>query len=95
MTDTVGSTVTDRFFSSDWQLQETMVGSNTVTRNVWSPVYVNGLVLRDRDTDGNVSLPSPMLAIVAFICFLGLVLSLSPPLTSQRSLYKYAQNPGR
>ncbi|RLS40119.1 MAG: hypothetical protein DWH82_04105 [Planctomycetota bacterium] len=38
VTDTVGSTVTDRFFSSDWQLLETKVGSNTVTRNVWSPV---------------------------------------------------------
>ena len=56
MTDTVGSTVTDRFFSSDWQLLETKVGSNTVTRNVWSPVYVDGLVLRDRDTDANSTL---------------------------------------
>jgi RHS repeat-associated protein len=53
VSDTVGSTVTDRFFSSDWQLLETKVGSNTVTRNVWSPVYVDGLVLRDRDTDAN------------------------------------------
>ena len=53
VTDTVGSTVTDRFFSTDWQLLETKVGSNTVTRNVWSPVYVDGLVLRDRDTDAN------------------------------------------
>ena len=32
------------------------VGSNTVTRNVWSPVYIDGLVLRDRDTDGNGTL---------------------------------------
>ena len=56
VTDTVGSTVTDRFFSSDWQLLETKVGSNTLTRNVWSPVYVDGLVLRDRDTDANGTL---------------------------------------
>ena len=56
VTDTVGSTVTDRFFSTDWQLLETKVGSNTVTRNVWSPVYIDGLVLRDRDTDGNGTL---------------------------------------
>ncbi len=56
VTDTVGSTVTDRFFSSDWQLLETKVGSNTVTRNAWSPVYIDGLVLRDRDTDGNGTL---------------------------------------
>ena len=56
VTDTVGSTVTDRFFSSDWQLLETKVGSNTVSRNVWSPVYVDALVLRDRDTDANGTL---------------------------------------
>jgi RHS repeat-associated protein len=62
VTDTVGSTVTDRFFSSDWQLLETKVGSNTVTRNVWSPVYVDGLVLRDRDTDANGTLDERLYA---------------------------------
>ena len=63
MTDTVGSTVTDRFFSSDWQLLETKVGSNTVTRNVWSPVYVDGLILRDRDTDANGTLDERLYAL--------------------------------
>ena len=63
VTDTVGSTVTDRFFSSDWQVLETKVGSNTVTRNVWSPVYVDGLVLRDRDTDGNGTLDERLYAL--------------------------------
>ena len=63
VTDTVGSTITDRFFSSDWQLLETKVGSNTVTRNVWSPVYVDGLVLRDRDTDANGTLDERLYAL--------------------------------
>jgi len=63
VTDTVGSTVTDLFFSSDWQLLETKVGSNTVTRNVWNPVYVDGLVLRDRDTDANGTLDERLYAL--------------------------------
>jgi RHS repeat-associated protein len=63
VTDTVGSTVTDRFFSSDWQLLETKVGFNTITRNVWSPVYVDGLVLRDRDTDANGTLDERLYAL--------------------------------
>jgi RHS repeat-associated protein len=32
---------------------EEKVGSNTTNRYVWSPVYVDALVLRDRDADGN------------------------------------------
>jgi RHS repeat-associated protein len=55
--------VTDRFFSSDWQLLETKVGFNTITRNVWSPVYVDGLVLRDRDTDANGTLDERLYAL--------------------------------
>jgi RHS repeat-associated protein len=56
VTDTVSSSVTDRFFSLGWQLLETKTGSNPVTRNVWSPAYVDALVLRDRDTDSNGTL---------------------------------------
>ena len=51
-----GETVTDRYFSSPWQLLEESIDGSTVTRHVWSPVYVDALVLRDRDTDGNGTL---------------------------------------
>jgi RHS repeat-associated protein len=56
VTDTVGTSVTDRLFSEATQLLETKAGSNTVTRNVWSPAYVDGMILRDRDTDSNGTL---------------------------------------
>ncbi len=57
------STTTDRLFSSDWQLLEEKVGSNTKTRNVWSPVYVDAMVSRDRDTDANGSLDERLYAL--------------------------------
>ncbi len=57
------STTTDRLFSSDWQLLEEKVGSNTKMRNVWSPVYVDAMVSRDRDTDANGSLDERLYAL--------------------------------
>ncbi len=57
------STTADRLFSSNWQLLEEKVGSNTKTRNVWSPVYVDSLVSRDRDTDANGSLDERLFAL--------------------------------
>ncbi len=56
VTDTEGTSLKDRFFGLKWQLFETKAGSNTVSRNVWSPAYVDGMVLRDRDTDSNGTL---------------------------------------
>lgn len=38
--------------SDSWQLLETR-NSNVTTQHVWSPAYVDAMVLRDRDTDGN------------------------------------------
>ncbi len=57
------STTTDRLFSSNWQLLEEKVGSNTKTRNVWSPVYIDAMVSRDRDTDANGSLDERLYAL--------------------------------
>jgi RHS repeat-associated protein len=44
----------DLYFSKDWQVLEERDTSGTVVRaeNVWSPVYVDALVLRDRDPSG-------------------------------------------
>ncbi|VTR93557.1 rhs repeat-associated core domain-containing protein : YD repeat protein OS=Isosphaera pallida (strain ATCC 43644 / DSM 9630 / IS1B) GN=Isop_2419 PE=4 SV=1: VCBS: RHS_repeat [Gemmata massiliana] len=52
-TETASGTTTDLFYSKDWQVLEEKVGSATKTRYVWSPVYVDAMVLRDRDADGN------------------------------------------
>jgi RHS repeat-associated protein len=56
VTDTEGTSLKDRFFSLNWQVLDTKAGSNTVSRNVWSPAYVDAMVLRDRDTDNNGTL---------------------------------------
>jgi len=56
VTETVSGTTTDLYYSDQWQVLEKRVGSNTTERYVWSPVYVDSLVLRDRDTDANGTL---------------------------------------
>ncbi len=56
VTDTEGTSLKDRFFGLNWQVLDTKAGSNTITRNVWSPAYVDAMVLRDRDTDSNGTL---------------------------------------
>ncbi|VTU01332.1 rhs repeat-associated core domain-containing protein : YD repeat protein OS=Isosphaera pallida (strain ATCC 43644 / DSM 9630 / IS1B) GN=Isop_2419 PE=4 SV=1 [Gemmataceae bacterium] len=56
VTRTAGGTTTDLYYSADWQVLEEKVGANTTARYVWSPVYVDALVLRDRDTDANGTL---------------------------------------
>jgi RHS repeat-associated protein len=56
VTRTASGTTTDLYYSADWQVLEEKVGANTAARYVWSPVYVDALVLRDRDTDANGTL---------------------------------------
>jgi RHS repeat-associated protein len=56
VTETASGTTTDLFYSDQWQVLEEKVGSNTAKRYVWSPVYVDALILRDRDTDANGTL---------------------------------------
>jgi RHS repeat-associated protein len=52
-TETHGTTTTDLYYSSSWQVLEERVGGVVQARNVWSPVYVNALVLRDQSSQHN------------------------------------------
>ena len=56
ITVTASGTTTDLFYSAGWQVLEEKVGSATTTRYVWSPVYVDAMILRDRDTNADGTL---------------------------------------
>jgi RHS repeat-associated protein len=49
-------TARDLYYSAGWQVLEERVGGTTRVRYVWSPVYVDALIERDRDADGNGTL---------------------------------------
>ncbi len=51
-----GGSTRDFYFSAAWQVLEERVGGTARVQYVWSPVYVDALVLRDRDADSNGSL---------------------------------------
>lgn len=44
------------YYSAEWQIVEERESGLVVVQNVFSPVYVDALVLRDRDTDANGTL---------------------------------------
>jgi len=54
--ETAGGTTTDFYYSAAWQVLEERVGSAAKISYVWSPVYVEAMIARDRDTDANGSL---------------------------------------
>ncbi len=58
--ESAGGTTTDLYYSAAWQVLEERVtsGGTSVPRvqYVWSPVYVDALVLRDRDSNGDGTL---------------------------------------
>jgi RHS repeat-associated protein len=56
VSETASGTTRDLYYSAQWQVLEETVGGNTEWRYVWSPVYVDALVLRDRDTNADGSL---------------------------------------
>jgi RHS repeat-associated protein len=49
---TTGGTTTDLYYSDSWQVLEEKVGTTTKVQYVWSPVYVDAMILRDRDANG-------------------------------------------
>jgi RHS repeat-associated protein len=53
VSETHGSATTDLYYSDQGQVVEERVGGTPKVQYVWSPVYVNALILRDRDADGN------------------------------------------
>jgi RHS repeat-associated protein len=53
---------TDLYYSAAWQVLEERVGGSAKAQYVWSPVYVDALVLRDRDADADGSLEERLYA---------------------------------
>jgi len=53
---TNSGTATDLYYSNQWQVLEERVGGAAKVHYVWSPVYVDALVLRDRDATGSGTL---------------------------------------
>ncbi|MDW8244652.1 MAG: RHS repeat domain-containing protein [Thermogemmata sp.] len=56
VSETSGSTTTSYYYSSSWQVLEERVGGQARVQYVWSPVYIDALVLRDRDANGDGTL---------------------------------------
>jgi len=50
-----GEVTTDLYYSSQWQVLEERVSNVTTKSYVWSPVYVDAMIARDRDSDSNGS----------------------------------------
>jgi RHS repeat-associated protein len=53
VSEAAAGTTRDLYHSSAWQVLEERVGGQAVVQHVWSPVYVDAMVERDRDADGN------------------------------------------
>jgi RHS repeat-associated protein len=50
-----GGATTDLYYSAAWQVLEERIGGTPKAQYVWSPVYVDALVERDRDANGQSS----------------------------------------
>jgi RHS repeat-associated protein len=63
VSETKGSNVRDFYYSSQWQVLEERLNGTTDIRYVWSPIYVDAMILRDRDSDANGSLEERLYVI--------------------------------
>src|SRR5262249_33274179 len=61
--ETRGATTTDLYYSDQWQVLEERVGGVVKLSYVWSPVYVDALIVRDRDTNGDGTLDERLYAV--------------------------------
>jgi RHS repeat-associated protein len=52
LSQTTGGTTTDLYYSDQWQVLEERISGAAKAQYVWSPVYVDALVERDRDANG-------------------------------------------
>ena len=51
--ETASGVTTDLYYSAGWQVLEEKIGSVTKARYVWSPIYVDAMILRDRPDVGD------------------------------------------
>ena len=54
--ETAGGVTTDLYYSDAWQVLEERVGGQVKAQYVWSLVYVDALILRNRDSNGDGTL---------------------------------------
>jgi len=51
--ETVSGSVTDFYYSAGWQVVEGRVAGVSKVNYVWSPVYIDAIIISDQDRDGN------------------------------------------
>jgi len=61
--ETQGSSTTDPYYSSAWQVLEERVGGAVQCTRVWSPAYDDAPICRDSDTHANGALEERLYAI--------------------------------
>ncbi len=55
ITESVNGATKDLYYSKDWQVLEERVGGSAKIQYVWSPVYVDAMIERDRDASSTVA----------------------------------------